>query len=261
MDEQLLEGMRQAADAAMQRTVLPKEYLAVEFYYDAMLNDRKTREAGRPIYENVECVQIRSPGESDILRRPATEQDKKRFQDRYDLFKRNESQDALDGFPLKMWPQVNEAQRKELAHFGVRSVEQLANMSEVALQRMGPYQSLRQRAKDWLVAAKDSSVLVKLRSENDDLRNRLAALEQMVAIQSKEIAASREERGPAMVLPDAPDRMAALEAKLAAITSQMTRPNGVEAPSVPQDASPQVLPRRRGRPPGSKNKPKPPVGS
>lgn len=241
MDNGVFEGVQEAAQRAMQQMLQPnREYLDVRFYHEPTLNEAKTKESGRYVYEDIEWVEIRVPGEPDIRRRPVKEADRTRFAEKYKLFKVDDTQEKADGFPLREWTLVTASQRKELEHYGIRSVEQLANVSDTALRQVGQYMALRQRAKDWLVAMKDSSVLVRLRTENEELKTRLSALEETVRIQAADIAVARASGG---ALPSAvPDgRVALLEKQMADLAASMTAP------------------RRRGRPPGSKNKPKDPV--
>jgi hypothetical protein len=224
-------GIEELAAAAMGQPV--RENLAVRFFIEPMMNEQKSRDAGRDIFEDTEMVEIRTPGDRDIIRRPVSDADKKRFPVLYVAFRKNESQEAVEGFPLKEWASISRSQAAELAHFGIRTVEHLAGAPDGNLQQIGPLMVLRQKARDWLAAAKDNAVLSKLRSENDDLRSRLTALENMLQTQSKEIEAARGNGGtlPAVSAPD--PRLAALEAQMAAFAASMQKPE----------------PKKRGRPP------------
>jgi hypothetical protein len=225
-------GLEELAAAAMGQPV--KENLAVRFFVEPMMSEQKSREAGRDIYEDAEMVEIRTPGDRDVIRRPVSEADKKRFPLLYVTFRKNESQEAVEGFPLKEWASISRSQALELAQFGIRTVEHLAGAPDANLQQIGPLMSLRQKARDWLAAAKDNAVLSKLRAENDDLKTRLTALENMLQTQSKEIESARNNGGtlPAVTAPD--PRFAALEAQLAALAAAV-------------QAKPE--PKKRGRPP------------
>lgn len=210
-----------------------RDNLAVRFYVVPMLNEQKTREAGRDIFEDTEMIEIRTPGSRDVIQAVVTEADKKQYAPLYVAFRRNESQEAVEGFPLKEWASITRSQAAELATFGIRTVEHLAGAPDAHLQQIGPLMALRQKARDWLEAAKDNAVLAKLRSENDDLRSRLTALENMLQTQAQEIQAARNAGGalPAVAAPD--PRMAALEAQIAALAAAVQNP----------------APARRGRPP------------
>jgi hypothetical protein len=225
-------GLEELAAAAMGQP--QRESLAVRFFIEPMVNEQKSREAGRDIFEDTEMVEIRVPGDRDVIRRPASTEDKKRFASQYVAFRKSESQEAAEGFPLKEWASISRSQALELAQFGIRTVEHLAGAPDAHLQQIGPLMALRQKARDWLAAAKDNAVLSKLRAENDDLKNRLAALENMLQTQSKDIEAARSNGGtlPAVAPPD--PRFAALEAQLVALAAAVQQ---------------KPEPKKRGRPP------------
>jgi hypothetical protein len=224
-------GLEELAAAAMGQP--QRENLAVRFFLEPMVNEQKSRDAGRDIFEDTEMVEIRVPGDRDVIRRPASAEDKKRFAVLYVAWRKNESQEAVEGTPLREWASIRASQAEELKQFGIRTIEHLANAPDNHLQQIGPLMSLRQKARDWLAAAKDNAILAKLRSENDDLRTRLTALENMLQTQSKEIEAARNNGGtlPAVAAPD--PRMASLEAQIAALAAAIQKPE----------------PKKRGRPP------------
>lgn len=224
-------GMEDLVALAMGKT--KRENLAVRFYVHPTINEQKTREQGRQIFEDVDWIEIRIPGDRDTLQRAATDEDKKRFAHIYVAWKRNQSQEAAEGTPLREWAAITRSQAEELGSFGIRTVEHLAGMPDSNLQRVGPLMAIRQQARDWLAAQKDTSVLTKLRSENDELRSRLTALENMLQTQSREIEAARVNGGtlPAVAAPD--PRLAAMEAQIAALVAAVQSPE----------------PKRRGRPP------------
>jgi hypothetical protein len=64
--------------------------------------------------------------------------------------------------------------------FGVHSVEQLASMPDSQAQKFMGIQALKQKAKDYIEAAKGNAPLEQLRAENEELRNRMEALEEML---------------------------------------------------------------------------------
>jgi hypothetical protein len=62
-----------------------------------------------------------------------------------------------------------------LLHNNVRTVEELAEVSDANLQRIGPgFMELRQRARDYIKAAKDEGHVASLRSELEETKAHLA---------------------------------------------------------------------------------------
>lgn len=156
--------------------------LFVEFYEDALEIPFKSEQEGRPVYEQRVFVRIMVPGDAtSIIETPATEQHKQDFPRQFDRFQKGQK-DVIEGTPLTMWPVVNKSQIKECEFFEVRSVEQLADLSDSSCKRMGMgYMELRSKAKAWLLAAKDSSLVTRQAAENDRLQGEIEALKQQIA--------------------------------------------------------------------------------
>lgn len=157
------------------------ERLHVQFYIHPKQNAAKSAAEGRPIFEDREYVRIVVPGDKDnIIERPANDIDRARFARQYDAFKRGASSEAVTGTPLSMWPQVTRAQVEELAYFKIHTVEQLAEISDGNAQNFLGMNSLRQKAKDFLAAAKDGSIVSKMREDLQERDSRIALLEDAI---------------------------------------------------------------------------------
>lgn len=158
------------------------EKLFVRFGLHPRRDEAKSLEEGRPIFEDVEYIEIMVPGDkSNTIHRPVTPADRNRFRAQYQAWKSGEDQDAATGTPLKAWPAITAAQVREIEHYNCRTVEQLATMSDSNLQGVGPILALRQKARDFIEAAKGTAPMQKLRAENETLRNEMAALKAQVA--------------------------------------------------------------------------------
>jgi hypothetical protein len=70
---------------------------------------------------------------------------------------------------------------EEFAFFNVRTVENLAEMNDGVLQKFMGGQALRQRARDFLAAAKDAAPLSQLRAELEKRDAEIEALKASVA--------------------------------------------------------------------------------
>ena len=181
LDEGMQELMEDANRQAPSRMV-------VSFALDAMENPEKSKEKGRHVFDDVEMISIRAPGAVDILRRPVRPEDKKTYAKEYLAWKTNQNQEAVSGTPLEQWPPVKKSQVLEARVAGILTVEQLSDVADVNLQRLGPgWMALRQKARDWLLAAKDGAAMSKLRDELDDAQNRIATMEKMLARQAAEL--------------------------------------------------------------------------
>ena len=164
------------------------ENLLVRFYMYPKQNKQKSREEGRPIYEEVPFVHIMQPGNKEsIIHRKATALDKSRFAEHFRKFEARESQESTEGTPLNEWPGITRSQAEELKFFHVMTVEQLAGMSDTNAQNFRGVNGLKARAKAFLEVSSDNAAAEALaaaeaRNEEQaaliaDMAARLEALE------------------------------------------------------------------------------------
>jgi hypothetical protein len=159
--------------------------LHVRFFMRAKYNPDLSAEQNRPIYEDTEYVEIMMPGEKhNIISRPAASmRDDLRFPKQYAQFKAGQ-EDQVVGTPLKVLPFLSEARVAELAYFKIRTVEQLAELSDT-VNFMG-VQELKQKAKKFLSAMTSGEQLAEqnrsLQAQLDEMR---AMIEQMTAPKGK----------------------------------------------------------------------------
>lgn len=149
-------------DVAFPNPTEDDKRLYVKFTMEAVQDEDKTAEEGRPIFRDAEFVEIRVPGDKDtILFRPVEPNDKKRFARHYAAFKAGQS-DALVGTPLSVVPWLTKSKVEELAYFNIRTVEQLAEIPDG-----GPagFPTLKAKAKDFLAAAAGAAPAEALRRE------------------------------------------------------------------------------------------------
>lgn len=153
--------------------------LHVEFYADSQLNPGKTKEAGREIYEDVELVRIRFPG--DKLRSvvaPANEmaysQDHReqmtyidRFPEHYAAFKKNV--EFVSGTPLAMID-LTPAKVAEFKAMSINTVEQLAEVADRTISKMGMgAREYVEKARDFLKGSDSIAEVAKLKSRIAEL--------------------------------------------------------------------------------------------
>lgn len=151
----------------------------VEFYRDAVQNNFKSAQEGRPIYDEKDFVRIQTPGDTrTVIQRIASDQDKQRFPKAWEAYLRGVEL-AQEGTPLEEWNLVSRSQTKELKHVGIATVEALASVSDANLQRMGPgYQQLRLRAQQYLDSSQDNAKATAWAREKEALEERVRLLEE-----------------------------------------------------------------------------------
>lgn len=125
--------------------------------------------AGRPVYDDVEFIEIRVPGDKTLrVDRPVRAHDKKNYQDQYRAWKSGAKDQDSTGTPLSVWRGIPPSMVEELRHFGIRTVEHLANVSDGNLAQIGPIRALRNKAQEFLEASKGNA-------SNDAIRAQLEA--------------------------------------------------------------------------------------
>jgi hypothetical protein len=161
----------------------PDSALNVRFYIRPSINKHQTREQGRPIYEDKVHIEISTPGNAlNIIDRPMYESDKRRFPQQWSYFEMTQGKDEMEaGTPLSKWPLLQPSQVEMLRALKFRTVENVAMASDENIGRIGmlagmaPY-AFRDRAKQFLAVAKDSSILQK---QEEALKASAAELEEL----------------------------------------------------------------------------------
>lgn len=168
------------------------ERLRVTFDMYPSLDQEASAQQGRPIYKDELYVTIIVPGERDIVHRKAWEKDFARFPQQLAAFRNKANQDAAVGTPLKLMTWLTIGQVKELEYFNCVTVEQLANMPDSTASRFMGIQKLKQLAKDYLQAAKETAPLTAMRAELDKRDNELETANRNLAEQAERIKALEE---------------------------------------------------------------------
>ena len=163
---------------------IQEDRVFVEFYTDAVELKYRSEEEGRPIYEDKPHLRITIPGDANNqIERLATEQDKQKYPKAWMRFIQNEKESQV-GTPLEQWPQISRSQLKEAKYFEVHTVEQMAQLSDTHITRLGMgFGDLRTKAQAYLKAAsgtaestKDAAEKERMQREIDDLKLQISEL-------------------------------------------------------------------------------------
>lgn len=167
------------------------ETLLVKFFTHPKLDQNAAKAAGRPIFNDTHYIQIMQPGNKDsIIIRPAMEMDKQRFAEHYKKFLAREDQSAISGTLLEEWPGVTRSQVEELRYLNIRTVEQLAAVSDSNAQNIMGVQMLKTKAEKYLEASKEAHLAEALAEKDKQIEQLMA---RMNALESSNI-----ETAPAM---------------------------------------------------------------
>jgi hypothetical protein len=182
-------AMTDMAMASMGQKSESQERILVRFFMHPHPDAEASAAEGRPIFKEREYIQIMVPGDkNNIPTRPVWEADKARFPQAYAAFK-NGTTEKIVGTPLTAVGWLSKAQIEELAYFHVRSLEQLADIADSNAQKFMGINAMRQRARDFIAAAKESAPLLALRTEVEKKDNEIASLLAALKEQNLRIAA------------------------------------------------------------------------
>lgn len=160
--------------------------LLVRFYPKPREDKAETLKQGRPIFHEVDYIEIRTPGSRDAIARPASQRDIERFPRHYEAYKNRTTQEGLDGTPLNEWPAITRSQVEELGFFSVKTVEQLIAMPDSQASQFMGINTLKAKAKAWLEGAEEGRKAEELAAELKKRDDEIAELKAAVkALQAK----------------------------------------------------------------------------
>ena len=203
----------------------PDEQLVVLFKYVPIENLQQTREQGRPVFDDVEMCEIRSPGNKDVKVFRSTEVSRwvdhpsqgqvketyaERFRHQYQQFKRDAAQ-TKSGTPLDIAPFLTDGRRAELRAQNVYTVEQLADMDGQELKNLGPNgRVMKNDAMEYIAKSLATAPNKQMAAELEVLRARNAVLEEdLLAKKQREAETPDGEEFAGMTVAELKDYIAA----------------------------------------------------
>lgn len=174
-------------------------------------NDKKTAEAGRPIFDDVELCEVRHPGSRDYGVYPATERSHwdvdqftgeqravtyaERFSKQYQQFKAS-MQQTKAGTPLDYLTFLTEGKRAELRALNIYTAEALALVDGSELKNLGPMgRDLKNKTIEFLANSNEAARITRLEAELEAIKTRNEILEE----DNKLMANNRPPAAPAQV--------------------------------------------------------------
>ncbi len=163
------------------------------FHTISQHNESKSKEKGRPIFDEMEVVEIRFGG--DMSNRPVFPAHDgvympdgqggtefvtyaERFSKQYQKFKEGKAQ-SKEGTPLEEAPFLNSKERSELKAMQILTVEQLASLDDRRLKSLGMFgRQKMDAAAAYIQSATGSADITRLAAENAELRALIQKLQQ-----------------------------------------------------------------------------------
>lgn len=172
------------------------EKLAIRFFIKPRPDAEESAKAGHPKFKEHEYIQIMVPGDrNNILVRPLTDQDKGRFHAQYEHWRKTQGDELASGTPLEaLGPNVMTlAMVEEYRYFGIRTLEQLADLRDDICSKVMGAQALKQKAQRFLEMAKDEAPMKRVQEELDKRDNTIATLQKSVEDQAALIKTLQEQ--------------------------------------------------------------------
>jgi hypothetical protein len=155
--------------------------LFVQFFMEAVKNETKSAQEGRPIFDEIPHVRIITPGSRDVMVTRAGKQYQQRFPKQWEQFQKQAEQ-TVNGTPLEQVPFLTVGQIAELKALNVMTLEQLAALSDNVMHRFMGAQKLKQQASAYLMAAFDSAPIAEMQAELAKRDAEIATLKQQMAM-------------------------------------------------------------------------------
>lgn len=155
--------------------------LVVMFFKKAVHNPARSRETGKPFYDEQVFVRIHPPGERlNIIERPAKGEDSRRFPNQWAQFSQNKEQ-VPEGTPIGLLYPDKPAVEATLRACGVFTIEQLADLSGHAIDNVGMgSQAWVNAAKKYLDYANKGVKASQFRAEMEEKDRELKMLRKQV---------------------------------------------------------------------------------
>ena len=167
------------------------------FYQEPVFMSFKSEQTGRPVYENMDYVKIKTTGQtrSEVVRK-VRDEDKLRFKDVWDAY--SSRKEVLQDYnSIAELPRITKTRAMELKAMNIPSIEALAQIPDGNLKSLGPDgSSLKKQAIRWLeeftsADAKVKEQAIKITEQDDEIK-RLAT---MITELSAKIEQPKAKRG------------------------------------------------------------------
>jgi hypothetical protein len=141
--------------------------MAVFFHTVQVQNNFKTMTEKRPIFEEKIFLKKLVPGDSTlVVDRPMREQDIDEFPIEWARFEQKKEQ-KISGTPIDVWSAISETQKAEFKALHIFTIDQFAQLADSVGNKIMGFNDLRDKARAFIAAAKDSAVFDKIRAETD----------------------------------------------------------------------------------------------
>ena len=156
----------------------------IRFWMDACKNEAASKDAGRAIFDTVPWCEKGVVGEPDTVSGPVHKMQpdpREQFPAAWAAFQRDNASEGLVGTPLREVPWLGRGEVETFMHAGVKTLEQLAGMSDATITGLPGGIAMRKKAKDMIAAAASEAPLQAMQDELAKRDEQIASLREQVA--------------------------------------------------------------------------------
>lgn len=169
--------------------------LMVRFYRRAVLNNVRSAEAGRQIYDETDYIHITTPGDRlSNIDAPVEAEHKVRFAELWERYQKQQTEPQT-GTPVTMAPWISVSLAQELKAMGIHTVEALAELPDVHASKLMGGNEIRRKAKAFLDSAAAGAEQSRLEAELAKRDNQIEALMAQMAAQQAQMQTIIESAG------------------------------------------------------------------
>lgn len=181
------------------------------FYNRGVHDPIASTNAGRPIHKDRVYIRVSPPGERlNVVDRPATEDDKRRWPMQWHQFISNHEQ-IPEGTPIEQLYPEKPSIAMTLKSNGVHTIEQCAELTGHAIDNVGMGAQLwSNAAKAYLEKANKGVTITQHRREMEDKNQKIKLLERQVSDLSAELRLIREQSSQAVNMQQVQEMMASM---------------------------------------------------
>ena len=141
--------------------------MAVFFHAVQVRNNFKSDAEKRPIFEERIFIKKLVPGDSTlVVDRPMREQDMEDYPIEWARYEQKKEQ-KVAGTPIDAWMAISETQKAEFKALNIFTIDQFANLPDVAGDKIMGFNDLRSKARAFIMVAQYSQMMDKIRAEMD----------------------------------------------------------------------------------------------
>jgi hypothetical protein len=168
----------------------------IHFSESAVQNEPATNRMGRAMFDTILRIHITVPGDNKSVQTYEVDREYAeghpiksrrneaiyaRFGKYIEEYKKNAASGATTGMPIEKWAMIDVRMAATLKHHGIYTVEQLADLSDSNIGKIGMGgRDLVRKAKDWIQSASNSALATQLSAEKQALNDKLAGMQEQI---------------------------------------------------------------------------------